>query len=240
LDWFEVDRVGLGKPLERRGKEFALFELLQNAWDQEVTRVAIVLQKEPGSRYATIRIEDDDPSGFKSLEHAWTLFAESGKKGDPEKRGRFNLGEKLVLAVCSEAEIVSTTGAVRFDSEGRQRLRKRRERGTVFEGRIRMTNEEHQACVAAIRRVLPPKDVKTTFNGEELSWREPLAEMGATLATEVADEEGALRPRRRKTVVRVVSPRPGEVGSVYEMGIPGRRDGPRLPCRRPAEGAARA
>jgi len=32
--WFEVDKQGLAKILERRGKEFALFELVQNAWDE--------------------------------------------------------------------------------------------------------------------------------------------------------------------------------------------------------------
>ena len=33
-DWFEVDKDGLAQILERKGKEFALFELVQNAWDE--------------------------------------------------------------------------------------------------------------------------------------------------------------------------------------------------------------
>src|ERR1035441_6537445 len=117
--WFDVDKVGLGKLLERKGKKFVLFELIQNAWDQNVSRVDVTLTKEPGSRYATICVEDDDPDGFKDLSHAWTLFAESDKKADAQKRGRFNLGEKLVLAVCVEAEIISTSGGVRFDDKWR-------------------------------------------------------------------------------------------------------------------------
>ena len=32
--WFSVDKQGLGKILERRGgRLFAIFELIQNAWD---------------------------------------------------------------------------------------------------------------------------------------------------------------------------------------------------------------
>jgi hypothetical protein len=31
--WLEVDRSGLAKLLERRGKEFALFEIISNAWE---------------------------------------------------------------------------------------------------------------------------------------------------------------------------------------------------------------
>jgi hypothetical protein len=34
---FEVDRTGLRMLLERRGKELALYELVQNVWDQNVT-----------------------------------------------------------------------------------------------------------------------------------------------------------------------------------------------------------
>ena len=32
-EWFKVDTKGLAKILERKGKEFALFELIQNAFE---------------------------------------------------------------------------------------------------------------------------------------------------------------------------------------------------------------
>lgn len=218
--WFDVDRIGLGKLLERRGKEFVLLELVQNAWDQEVTQVIVTLEKEPGTHYAVIRVEDDDPNGFRTLEHAWTLFAESEKKGDAEKRGRYNLGEKLVLAMCVTAEIASTTGTVRFGADGRQRSRTRRKRGTVFTGRLKLTNQEYVTCCSVMGQVLPPAGIATTFNGQELEIRSARAEVEVTLPTEIADAEGLLRPSRRKTVVRVHDLRPGETGHIYEMGIP--------------------
>src|SRR4051812_36696654 len=122
---FEVDRLGLRKLLERRGKEFALFELFQNAFDEEgVTRVIATLHKEPGSRYATIRVEDDSPHGFIDLSHAYTLFAESAKKANPRQRGRFNIGEKLVIAACEESRIVTTNGGVEFVGNERRTLRR--------------------------------------------------------------------------------------------------------------------
>ncbi len=111
-EWFAVDRKGLAQILERRGKAFAVLELLSNAWDQNVTTVDVTL--EPTAKRATYQlvVTDDDPDGFADLTHAFTLFAPSIKKGDAEKRGRFNLGEKLVLALCDEATIASTTGTV--------------------------------------------------------------------------------------------------------------------------------
>src|SRR4051812_40124595 len=96
MGMFEIDRQGLRKLLERRGKEFLLYELFQNAWDQNVTEVTALFVKPPGSRVATISVVDDDPDGFADLSHAYTLFADSKKKANPQQRGRFNIGEKLV------------------------------------------------------------------------------------------------------------------------------------------------
>lgn len=221
VEWFGIDRAGLAKVLERRGKKFMLLELLSNTWDlNNVTHVNVTLEKEPRSHYSTIRVEDDDPNGFKTLEHAWTLFAESAKKGDAEKRGRFNLGEKLVLAMCLEAEIASTTGTVHFGANGRRRTLARRERGTVFTGRFRLTTQEYLDCCSVMDQVLPPAGVTTIFNNRELVVRTARAEVEATLPTEVADADGLLRPTRRKTVVRVHELRPQETGFIYEMGIP--------------------
>lgn len=110
--WFEVDKQGLAKILERKGKEFALMELIQNAWDEPgVTKVTASLEYR-GRNRALLVVEDDAPEGFQNLSHAFTLFAESVKKANPEQRGRFNLGEKLVLALCDEVTIQTTQGGL--------------------------------------------------------------------------------------------------------------------------------
>ena len=48
------------------------------------------------------------------------------------KRGQFNLGEKLVLAVCDQASISTTKGTVVFDpDQGRiEKPRQKRDRGS--------------------------------------------------------------------------------------------------------------
>src|SRR5207249_4486230 len=141
-NWFEVDKQGLAKILERRGKEFALFELIQNGWDEPgVTKVSVSLEYR-GWNKALLVVEDDAPEGFHDLSHAFTLFADSAKKTNPEQRGRFNLGEKLVLAICDEVTIRTTKGGLRFDSEGRHRLRSTQPTGSRIECVVRMTSEE--------------------------------------------------------------------------------------------------
>lgn len=217
--WFEVDKEGLAKLLKRRGMQYVLFELLQNAWDSDATCCDVTLTPVEGRPLVELCIVDDSPTGFKNLAHAYTLFAESSRKGDPTKRGRFNLGEKLVLAACETARIVSTTGSVVFEAGGaRATARQKRASGTEFTATIRMTRDELAEVLAAARTVIAP--IPTTVNGETLAVRKPLHVFKACLATEQADEEGYLRRTVRYTDVRVYARLEGEPSRLYEMGIP--------------------
>lgn len=220
MQWFEVDKEGLARLLERKGKPFVLFELVQNAWDERTSKVDVRLTRIPNSRRVKLIVEDDNPDGFANLTHAFTLFADSAKKSDAGKRGRFNLGEKLALALCDEAEIASTKGAVRFTAAGRTSSRVKRERGSVFEGILKMTDDEMRECAAAVLQLIPPPGITTYFNGVEIPTRPALAEFEAVLPTEVADADGVLRRVRRTTAVRVIEPAAGETPMLYEMGIP--------------------
>jgi len=218
LDWFTVDKEGLYKLLKRKGMEFLVYELVQNAWDTATTKVEVRLEPVDGRPLVQLSVIDDDPDGFQNLAHAYTLFAESQKKGDPEKRGRFNLGEKMILSACIGASITSTTGTVLFNSDGRSSSRKRRDAGTEFRALVRMTRDELASVLVAVRELLPP--IPTSINGQQLPTRKPLRTFEATLATEIADEEGFLRRSKRKTQVRVYQSVPGQASHLYEMGIP--------------------
>jgi hypothetical protein len=107
--WFDVDKAGLGRQAEEQGKGRLVGELIQNALDEPgVTQIAVALAMVPGQDMADLTVEDDAPEGFHDLTHAYTLFAPSAKRANPEQRGQFNLGEKLVLAVCEQASISTT------------------------------------------------------------------------------------------------------------------------------------
>lgn len=219
-DWFAVDKKGLAQLLERRGRSFAVLELISNAWDQNVTRVDVTLTALPARAKYELVVTDDDPDGFADLTHAFTLFAPSTKKAEAEKRGRFNLGEKLVLALCDEATITSTKGAVRFTAAGRESLRTKREQGSEFRATLHLTKPDYEATCALIATLLPPAGIVTTFQGIEVQVREPLHTFTASIATEIADEEGNLRASTRKTTIRIFEPLPGEQATIYELGIP--------------------
>ena len=220
MQWFDVSKKGLAKLLQRKGRAFAVLELIQNGWDEE-TRVLEVKLTPAGRGKATLDVTDDNPEGFKFIEHAYTLFAESTKKADPTKRGRFNLGEKLFLAICDEAVIYTTKGTVTFNDEGRSvNTRRKRPSGTEIKATVNLTLDEQAEVERLVHTLRPPAHIKTIFNGWTVHSPAPLRTFEATLPTEQADEEGILRPSRRKTTVELYEVLPEETAHIYEMGIP--------------------
>lgn len=230
-EWFTVSKEGLEKIARRRGLTYVLYELWQNAVDTNAKNVTVTFEPAPNRRNRIwVSVEDDDPEGFSDLSQAYTLFAESQKKGDPTKRGRFCFGEKLVLSVCEEAEIISTKGKVFFDHEGRgsvigmRSASTRREKGTLFRGLVKMSLQDMRDVINDSRVLISPPGVTTRILAPEvdrvLVSRTPIASFEATLQTEVADEEGHLKRVDRKTSVDVLMPMEGEPGRVFEMGIP--------------------
>jgi hypothetical protein len=215
--WLDVDLSGLEKILGRRGKDFILYELIQNAWDEPCTQVTISLPK-PEREKTRLVVSDDSPNGFCDLNHAFTLFAESPKKDQPQKRGLFNAGEKFVLACCEEASILSTRGGILFGAKGRRRTKRRTQRGTEFSGLLRLSVEEWTHICQRIPALIPP--ITTTFNGQLVPSRKPIHTFSYVLPTVEADGEGHVKRTTRAAEVRVYEPLPGETGTLYELGLP--------------------
>lgn len=226
MSWFDVSKKGLKLVLGRQTHGRAIAELIANAWDEPgVTEVEVSLQPIGGVPKVRVAVLDNSPNGFADLSHAYTLFAESVKKTNPEQRGRFNVGEKLFLARCDEAEIISTTGHVRFNAEGtRTSGRQRRDAGTLLTAVMPMTRAEYDQARDELELLIAPPGIDTQIVFPDQTVRltrvEPEFTFEVTLPTEIADVEGALRTSERKTVVEVWRRAAGRTGMLYEMGIP--------------------
>lgn len=217
---FEVDKKGLAKLLTRHGMEFVVLELVQNALDEKSTKIDVQLTSLGYGDYS-LSVIDDNPEGFKNLSHAYTLFAESDKAKNPKQRGRFNLGEKLIIAACKEATIITTTGTILFTEKGRTHFKKSTEVGSIFTGVLKLSRLDLLNIEQAVRTVLVPEGIEFNYNGESIASRKPCKVFQVTLPTEQSDQEGYLRRTKRNTTVEVYQ-RIGEetVSYLYEMGIP--------------------
>ncbi len=217
--WIEIDKAGLQRTLERKGKAWMVFELVQNAWDTDATRVDVVLTKPNAKGKVALTCTDNSSDGYRDLSEAHTLFGSSSKKADPTLRGRFNAGEKFCLVMCDSATVTSTTGQIQFLANGSRKENKTKtDRGTIFEGTLDMTMAEFNEVRDKVMTLMPP--IATTFNGVEVRPRKPLLTFTETLPTEIANDRGVLTPRKRKAEVHVHQPLPGELPTVYERGIP--------------------
>jgi len=212
--WFEVSTDGLKSLQAGKPKVYVPRELIQNAWDEKITKCEVeITYREPLS---LIRVVDDSPKGYKYIEDSYTLFRHSEKRGDPNKRGRFNLGEKQALCVCEEGKIITTKGVVTFNKDGRHFSKKGIEKGSIIEMKIELTREEYEDMVEIISSYLPPKGIVYSVNGKAISHKKPFQKFKAQLATEI-ESNGIFKGTRRITEVHVHK---ADKTYLYEMGIP--------------------
>lgn len=221
MAWFDVNKEGLSRIMERRGKAWALFELIQNAWDSGATVVEVTLEPVEGVPFVRVVVADNSAEGWEDLSDAFVMFGKSRRSGDASKRGRFCLGEKMVLSICRFARISTTSGTVHFNADGSRRQSKEcRILGTEFDGEVRMTRDELREVMDAAEQLIPPAGVATFINGNQIIGPKLLRSFQVTLPTMIADDDGNFRKSSRATTVNVYAAGDGEPGQVLEMGIP--------------------
>jgi len=212
--WFEVSPHGLRKTLSQKDKFFLITETVSNAWDAEgCTRVDITLTKPDEHGFSWLTATDNAPKGFTDISHSYMMYAESEKKDNANKRGRFNAGEKDVIATVS--------GQILFNHDGtRTEGTEKRNVGSELTARIPLTLEEYEHVIAQAHRLLPPNNIATYVNGTHVASRRAAGVFETTLPTPLADREGYVRNVEHPCKVKLHSPLPGEQSYIYEMGIP--------------------
>lgn len=219
--WLEIDKEGLRKTLGQKDKVFLLTEMVSNAWDEDITEVDVSLTCPDENGFSWLRVTDNSPTGWADLSHSHTMFAESVKKGKSEKRGRFNAGEKDVLALAVEAKLTTVKGQVLFNEDGtRTEGSETRMVGSEFVAKFQMTVQEYEHICQQAKMLLPPKGITTLFNGSPIQYRKPCGSFTETLPIPLSDKEGVVRNTERKANVNLYERLPGEVAMIYEMGIP--------------------
>lgn len=217
-NWFEVDKNGLAQLQAGKSKTFIVNELVQNAWDEDITLCGIRFDFNAKNQILTISVQDDSPQGFRKIAHAYTLYADTYKRRDPTKRGRFNLGEKQVLAVCLNATVETTKGTIVFNDEGRQEFpNKKRDKGSKITLMIRASINDFNELKEHAKKLLVPQNIIYTVDGKEIKPRKKFKSFSAKLITEVLEND-RFKCKIRQTQINLYNS--DEQSYVYEMGIP--------------------
>lgn len=202
-------------------------ELVQNAWDEapeatvcDVQLAPCIVEGDLQHKRTIIKVEDDGP-GFRDIRDAYTLMAPTPKRGDPKKRGRFNIGEKELIAVALHATVETVGTTVTFPREGgRHQQRNTRKRGTIVTLEMPWGKSKREQVLEMLAQFQPPANCRLVVNGHEVHRRQVMSTARAHLATVVQrTPQHPMQIRKRMTDIEVVE-KHGEVGWLYEMGIP--------------------
>ena len=218
---FAVSADGLRELNANRPPWSLVKELIQNSWDEapEATRCDVTIRP-LGKGRTEIAVEDDGP-GFAEISHAWTLMANTPKRGDPTKRGRFNLGEKEILSLALCATIETARRSVTFPAEGgRTTTRNKRRRGTLVTLTMPWSKQQAEDLRVQLFR-FRPTDCRLTIDGREVPHRTPLASRETQLRTIIQHGPGQpVTDTRRNTTIDILERVEADAAWIYEMGIP--------------------
>ncbi len=217
-NWFEVDKEGLKSLQLGKPKTYVVRELIQNAIDEDITECKVAIEYSNG-RIAVI-VSDNSKIGFRDLKDAYTLFGDTYKRRDPEKRGRFNLGEKQAFSVCDRAKIRTTKGEIVFDKKGRTENKKNKTQiGTIVSVELKGKMSECNEMIEFAKTLIVSPKINYLVNDFVVIPKHIDSVFSASLMTEIADlEEGhPIKKVIRKTEIQLLKE---DKSYIYEMGIP--------------------
>jgi hypothetical protein len=221
-EWFTIDTEGLRQLYSGKSKTIIVRELVQNAFDEDCKICSLTISK-PRYGKITIEMEDDSPIGFRNLEDAYKMFGFSYKRENPEKRGHFDCGEKIGLAMCESGEIFTTTGKVIFTKNGGRTITKeKRDVGTLVTAICEGDEAVYDELIDYAYNLMPPTNMAFYVNNEPIRSRKPYKTITASLTTEYL-KDGKFIKTTRKTTIDIHTPdsvcgKP--IKYIHEMGLP--------------------
>jgi len=160
----------------------------------------------------------DNGAGFSRPEDIWTLFGTTAKRGSAEVAGRFNAGDKQLIASALEAQVVTGSHSVTF-CDGQRTVNEVVPPfgGTEVSVLMPWSIKDKDDVIAKLRTVIPPRGL--CYNVDRSTVLPPPLVIGCavTLPT-VALLDGVMKTTNRKGRVYVMDT-PDEA-FLYELGVP--------------------
>ena len=216
--WFTFSTEGFRVLQSSRPKADVAKELVSNGFDADANVVVLVRVVDDG----VMMDVQDDGEGFSNVSFAWDVMAANyEKRGNPEVRGRFNLGEKEIVSLCTWAKIMTVGTTVMFQEDGtREVVENGRKSGTHVQLLLPWKKRDAAEVVDGLSGIIPPEHLSYSVNGRIIFRPKVLVGWEASLTTVLQEgPDQPLRERRRKVVMEIFQPL-GKDAFLYEMGIP--------------------
>ena len=211
--WFEIAHDGWARASASRPLGRLVMEAVQNAFDASPENVVVELT---GDR---IVVDDDAASGIVDERLVYTLFL-SDKAADPSRRGRMGRGMKELLAASERARVEAVGTTIVFGPEGRLTQRNERRAGTRIELWRSTTAEERAEVYGWLRLAIPPRGTTLRIEGRGVRRPRPILTLPECELETVVVDNGVERAATRTATLGVYTPRRGEQGHLFEMGVP--------------------
>jgi len=227
---FQVDMKGLSEVIGGAESWRHVNELIANVFDEfngydhdtkRPTNCEVTFTKE-GRKNAILTVTDDG-AGFAEISDTWTFFRSTAKRSSSTVSGRFNAGEKQLIALADEAEIISGSHTVKFAKGSHKHTKHKTEQisGTRITVSLKWNAATFQKALEQLENVIAPSGLIYTVNGKEINnGSDHVQTVNVSLPTVIlSDVDGvfALRSTVRKTDVEIIR---SVVPWLYELGMP--------------------
>lgn len=223
---FEVDVAGLAELEGGDSSHRLAYEPVANVFDEfrgydadrrKPSYCAVTLAHSANPRGVMLTVADDG-AGFQNERDIWTLFGSTAKRGAAGVAGRFNAGDKQLIAVARQATVKTNAVTVTF-ADGKREVTRHRSQivsGTIVEALMPWSLQDMAEIRESLKRILPPEGLTYSVDGETVVAPVARCIVNVTLPT-VLLTDGVLRNTTRKTAVRVIK---CDKPTLFELGVP--------------------
>lgn len=217
---FDIDTEGFKVQMSEMEPYRLVQEIIANSFD-EISVSDIDCNLTHDGKFFVMSIHDNG-KGFRSIKDVFTLFRNSYKRKNVQQRGRFNLGEKEVMAVAHDGFIRSRDWKVEFfENKRRETTRMEDNHGTTVEARFEWKESVIPQVTKELQKLIVPKNQTLEVNGTPVEKKEIARTVKGELWTIVEDQESLKMVRRLMlTKVDIYQKEDDEVAWIFEMGIP--------------------
>ncbi|MBA3482045.1 MAG: hypothetical protein H0T51_09540 [Pirellulales bacterium] len=225
---FDIDVKGLaelegGKPPHRLA-----FEPVANVFDEcrgygdaerrKPSYCAVTFRHSSNPRGVYLTVADDG-AGFAQERDIWTFFGTTSKRADVGVAGRFNCGDKQLLALARSGIVKTNKVTVEF-ANGERKVTRHREpvvNGTIIEVLMPWSQNDLRLIRDQLCSVIPPADLKYTVDGATIGRPTAKVTVNVKLPT-VALIDGVVKDTERNSNVTVLATEKEPL--LCELGMP--------------------